>query len=46
MTWLVGSAKFEKKQKPVYVPPFTEKYPLVRDILFPNLSHIHRNTKP
>jgi hypothetical protein len=28
MTWLVGSAKFEKKQKLVYVPPFTEKYPL------------------
>jgi hypothetical protein len=28
MTWVVGSRKVEKNQKPVYVPPFTEKYPL------------------
>jgi hypothetical protein len=25
---MVGSRKVEKKQKPVYVPLFTEKYPL------------------
>jgi hypothetical protein len=28
MMWVVGSRKVEKNQKPVYVAPFTEKYPL------------------
>jgi hypothetical protein len=31
MTWVVGSRKVEKNQKLVYVPPFTEKYPLGGD---------------
>jgi hypothetical protein len=31
MTWVVGSRKVEKNQKPVYVP-FTEKYPLDSDL--------------
>ncbi|KAJ7245909.1 hypothetical protein B0H12DRAFT_1073368 [Mycena haematopus] len=41
MTWLVGSAKLGKKQKPTYVPSFTKKYPLGHVASFAHPFSLH-----